>query len=281
MSRLEGKVGVIAGAASGIGRASALRFSKEGAAVVIADLNVAGGEEVAHECIAQDGRAAFIRTEVSEEPAIKAAVDLAVRKFGKLDVIFNNAGVGGATGPIEATTLENWDRTQAILVRSVFLGMKYAVPELRQAGGGSIISTASVAGLAGSYGPHSYSAAKSAVINLTRSATIELGKDRIRVNAIRPGRIVTPLLYGRLPGDGKALIEQRMAEVQPIRRAGRPEHIANVALFLASDEAEWITGTTLVVDGGLTAGSRFFEQTGPQVSSELSPRSFAGPSCEK
>jgi len=281
MSRLEGKVAVITGAASGIGRASALRFSKEGAAVVISDLNVAGGAAVAHECIAADGRAAFIKTDVSEESDIKAAVDLAVEKFGRLDIIFNNAGVGGATGPIEETTVENWDRTQAILVRSVFLGMKYAVPEMRKAGAGSIISTASVAGIMGGYGPHSYSAAKSAVINLTRSAAMELGKDKIRVNCICPGAINTPLLYSRIPGDGKALMEQFMAQVQSIKRAGRPEDIANMALFLASDEAEWITGTAMVVDGGLTAGGKFFEQAASQLSSLIKPRSFAGPSFEK
>ncbi len=192
MGRLDGKVAVITGAASGIGRGTAIRFAGEGAAVVLADLNQDGGESAVRECKENGGRAVFQKTDVASGDDIKAAIDRAVREFGKLDIIFNNAGLGGAVGTIEEVSFENWDRTMAILLRAVFAGMKYAVPEMRKVGGGSIISTASVAGLRGGAGPHAYSAAKAAVINLTRSVALEVGKDRIRVNCICPGGINTP-----------------------------------------------------------------------------------------
>jgi NAD(P)-dependent dehydrogenase (short-subunit alcohol dehydrogenase family) len=277
MGRLDGKVAVITGAASGIGRASAVRFAGEGAAVVLADLNAEGGEAAVRECKENGGRAVFQKTDVASEGDIKAVVARAVREFGKLDVIYNNAGLGGAVGTIEEITAENWDRSLAILLRAVFLGMKYAVPEMRKAGAGSIISTASVAGLRGGAGPHAYSAAKAAVINLTRSVALEVGADRIRVNCICPGGINTPLIYKRIPG-GEPVAGQFLAQAQAIPRAGRPEDIANMALFLASDESEWVTGTAMVVDGGLMAGSSFL---GQQARSPIQiPGGFAGPSFE-
>lgn len=276
MSRLENKVAVITGAASGIGRASALRFAKEGAAVVVCDLNVTGGEETAHQCVAADGRAAFIRTDVSAEADIKAAIELAVKRYGGLHVTFNNAGLGGAVGTIEEVTTENWDRTLAVLLRSVFLGMKYSVPVMREGGGGSIISTASVAGLRGGAGPHAYSAAKAAVINLTRSVALEVGKDRIRVNCICPGGINTPLIYKRMPGGSEEMSGQLLAQIQPIPRAGTPEDVAAMALLLASDEAEWISGAAMVVDGGLTAGANL-NRDRPALTL---PTGFSGPSFE-
>ncbi len=278
MGRLDGKVAVITGAASGIGRATAVRFGGEGAAVVIADLNRDGGESAVRECRENGGRAIFHRVDVSNSEDIKAAVDLAVSEFGKLNVIFNNAGLGGAVGTIEEITFENWDRTMAILLRAVFAGMKYAVPEMRKAGGGSIISTASVAGLRGGAGPHAYSAAKAAVINLTRSVALEVGKDRIRVNCICPGGINTPLINRRMPG-GEETAAQFLAHIQPIPRAGRPDDIANMALFLASDESEWISGAAMVVDGGLTAGGQIFGRERPPA--PAIPGGFAGPSFEK
>ncbi len=259
MGRLDGKVAVITGAASGIGRASAVRFATEGAAVVVADLNPKGGEETVAECKRAGGRAVFQRVDVTNEADVKSAVDRAVAEFGKLDVIFNNAGLAGAVGKIEETTAENWDRTFAILLRAVFFGMKYAVPEMRKAGGGSIISTASIAGLRGGAGPHAYSAAKAAVINLTRSVALEVGKDRIRVNCICPGGINTPLIYNNVPG-GFEVADQFLKSIQPIPRAGGPADIAAMAACLASDDAEWITGTAMVVDGGLTAGTMVFGQ---------------------
>ncbi len=278
MGKLDGKVAVITGAASGIGRASAIRFAGEGAAVVIADLNSEGGEAAVRDCKEHGGRAVFQKTDVASEPEVKGLVDRAVKEFGRLDVIFNNAGLGGAVGTIEEITGDNWDRTLAILLKSVFLGMKYSVPEMRKLGGGSIISTASVAGLAGGRGPHAYSAAKAAVVNLTRSVALEVGKDRIRVNCICPGGINTPLIYNRLPG-GRQVGEQFLAQLQAIPRAGHAEDIAAMALFLASDDSEWVTGQAMVVDGGLTAGGRLFGQD--QQQRPTIPGGFAGPSFEK
>ncbi len=278
MGRLDGKVAVITGAASGIGRGTAIRFAGEGAAVVIADLNVEGGEAAVRDCKENGGRAVFQKTDVSAEADVKAAVARAVKEFGRLDIMFNNAGLGGAVGPIDETTVENWDKSLAVLLRSVFLGMKFAIPEMRKAGGGSIISTASVAGLRGGAGPHAYSAAKAAVINLTRSVALEVGKDRIRVNCICPGGINTPLINTRMPG-GEAVAEQFLAMIQPIPRAGHPQDVAAMALFLASDESEWVTGAAMVVDGGLTAGGAVFGQNSD--SALVVPGNFAGPSFEK
>ncbi len=278
MRKLEGKVAVITGASSGMGRATATRFAAEGASVVIADLNAEGGEAAARECRENGANAVFQRTDVTAEAAIKGAIDRAVKEFGRLDVMFNNAGLAGALGSLEATTAENWDRTFAILLRGVFLGIKHAVPAMRKIGGGSIISTASVAGLRGGAGPLVYSVAKAGVIHLTKCAALELGRDRIRVNCICPGGINTPLLYNRVPG-GQETTAQFLAQIQPIARAGLPDDIANMALFLASDESEWVTGTAMVVDGGLTAGGSIFDRAGaPQLTL---PGGFSGPSFEK
>lgn len=282
MGRLEGKVAIITGAASGIGRSTAKRFAGEGAAIVIADLNSEGGEATVRECRENGGRAVFQKTDVCGEAEVKAAVNRAVKEFGGLDIIFNNAGVGGAVGPIDETTVENWDRTLGVLLRAVFLGMKHSIPEMRKRGGGSIISTASVAGMRGGGGPHAYSAAKAAVINLTRSVALEVGKDRIRVNCICPGGINTPLIYARVPG-GAEVTEQFLGLLQPIPRSGQPDDIASMALFLASDDSNWVTGTAMVVDGGLTAG--FFGTIAAAARDGASlgptPGGFSGPSFEK
>jgi len=272
MGRLDNKVAVITGAASGIGLATAVRFAGEGAAVVIGDLNREGGEATVRQCKENGGRAVFQLCNVQTESDIKALIDRAVSEFGKLDIIFNNAGLGGAVGTIEETTVENWDKTQAILLRAVFIGMKYAVPEMKKSGGGSIISTASVAGLRGGAGPHSYSAAKAAVINLTRSVALEVGEHKIRVNCICPGGINTPLLSNRIPG-GQPTTEMFLSQIQAIKRAGHPDDIANMALFLASDDSEWVTGTAMVVDGGLTAGGAVF---GAQAGGDIRARGLFG-----
>ncbi len=273
MGRLDGKVAVITGSASGIGRAAAIRFAAEGAALVIADLNADGGAEAVRDCIAAGGRAVFQPVNVENEAEIKAAIDRATSEFGRLDVMYNNAGLGGAVGPIEETSVENWDRTMAILLRSVFLGMKHAIPVMRTQGGGSIISTASVAGfMAGA--PHAYSAAKAGVINLTRSVATQVGKDRIRVNCICPGLINTPLVYNHVPG-GASVAAEFFANVQQIPRIGRPEDIAAMALFLASDESEWITGAAMVVDGGVSLGGNLFGANSPIPAP---PAGFSGPS---
>jgi NAD(P)-dependent dehydrogenase (short-subunit alcohol dehydrogenase family) len=256
MGRLDGKVAVITGSASGIGRATAVRFAGEGAAVVISDLNKDGGESAVRDCKEHGGRAVFQRADVSAESDVQAMIARAVKEFGGLDIIYNNAGLGGAVGPIEQITVENWDKTFGVLLRGVFLGIKHAAPEMRKRGGGSIISTASVAGIRGFAGLHAYCAAKAGVVNLTRSAAMELAKDRIRVNCICPGGINTPILHRNIPG-GREAMEQFLASGQPIQRAGHPEDIAAMALFLASDDSEWVTGQAMIVDGGLTVGSQF------------------------
>ena len=261
MGRLDNKVAVITGAASGIGRGTAIRFAVEGASVVIADLNEEGGAASVRECRENGGTAIFQKTDVAAEDDIKAVVARTVKEFGKLDIIYNNAGLVGATGSIEATSVEDWDRTFAVLTRGVFLGMKHAIPEMRKIGGGSIISTASIAGLSGGYGTHAYSGAKAAVVNLTRSVALEVAKHKIRVNCICPGGINTPI-FNIVSSDPKQ-IEQMLAFC-PLKRSGHPEDIANMALFLASDESEWITGQAISVDGGFTAGPTTLFETPEQ-----------------
>jgi NAD(P)-dependent dehydrogenase (short-subunit alcohol dehydrogenase family) len=273
MGRIQGKVAVITGAASGMGRATALRFAKEGASVVLTDLNAQGGETAVAECAAAGGRAVFQRTDVTSEADIKSAVARAVKEFGRLDIMFNNAGVAGAVGPIEKVESADWDRTIAVLLRAAYLGMKYSIPEMRKAGGGSIISTASVAGLRGVGYLAAYSAAKAAVVNLTQAVAIEVGHDKIRVNCICPGGVNTPLIHRGVPG-GEERSEKSMARMQPIPRAGKPDDIASMALFLASDEADWISGTAMVVDGGINTGNARFRLAG------LPDSGFSGPSFE-
>jgi NAD(P)-dependent dehydrogenase (short-subunit alcohol dehydrogenase family) len=250
--RLDGKVAVITGGGSGIGRASALAFLREGATVVIGDLNEASLGETAALARGEgvENRLATLRADVSVEPDVAALVGLAVDRFGGLDCMFNNAGVGGAFGPIGETTVEEWDFTFAVLVRGVFLGMKHASARMKAQGrGGSIISTASVAGIGGGAGPHAYSAAKAAVANLSRAVSAEMAAHRVRVNAIAPGLIKTPLATGHREDAWERLVRRK----QPWPDLGLPQHIADTALFLAGDESRFITGQVIVVDGGLTA----------------------------
>lgn len=280
MGRLDKKVAVITGAASGIGRATALRFAGEGASVVIADLNREGGESAVRDCRENAGNAVFQLTDVSSEENIQGAINRAVKEFGRLDIIYNNAGLGGAVGPLEKTSADNWDRSFAILLRAVFLGIKHAAPEMRKVGGGSIISTASIAGIRGAAGLHAYCAAKAGVISLTRSASIELAKDRIRVNCICPGLIATPLTYNRLPGGEQAAM-QLFAGFQPWPRAGRPEDIAAMALFLASDDSEFVSGQAMVVDGAVTAGmGRGLAQGSQSAIPSILEDEWSGPSFQ-
>jgi NAD(P)-dependent dehydrogenase (short-subunit alcohol dehydrogenase family) len=265
MGRLEGKVAVITGGASGMGAATARLFVAEGARVVIGDLQAEVGEETAG---ALGEAAAFRATDVSREVDVAGLVDEAVRRFGRLDCMFNNAGFGGALGPIESTTEEDFDLTVDVLLKGVFFGMKHAAPIMKAQGSGSIISTASVAGLATGGGPHLYNATKAAVIHLTRSVANELAEHGVRVNCICPGFVATPLAAAKPIGyagrdAAEAKVEQMResgAMAQPMHRIGEPEDIAKAALFLASDDSEWITGIDLVVDGGYMTGRPWRDQ---------------------
>ena len=283
MGKLDKKVAVITGAASGIGRATAVRFAGEGASIVIADLNREGGEAAVRDCKENGGNAVFQLTDVVGEENIKGAVERAVKEFGRLDIMYNNAGLGGAVGPLENVTAENWDRTFAILLRAVFLGIKHAVPAIRKSGGGSIINTASIAGLSGTPGLTAYGAAKAGVISVTKSSAIEFAKDKIRVNCICPGLIATPLTYNRIPG-GEQTAAQLFQSFQPWQRAGRPEDIAAMALFLASDDSEFVSGQAMIVDGAATSGfNSLGAQQGQQGRGQMSQildDEFSGPSFQ-
>lgn len=250
--RLAGKVAAITGGASGMGKATVLRFLDEGAKVMIGDLNA----EVAAQAMAEfdergHGRSVqFRQCDVSVEDDVAHLVDSAVSEFGRLDCIFNNAGIGGAVGRISEIHVDDWDHTFAVLARGVFLGVKHgARVMIAQGEGGSIINTGSIAGMGGGAGPTAYAAAKAAVMNLTKAAAAELAADRIRINAIAPGVIRTPLFHAGKPEKAEALV----AGKTPWPRLGEGEDIANAALYLASDESEFMTGQAMVVDGGILA----------------------------
>lgn len=261
--RLEGKVAIVTGGASGIGRASVLRFLDEGAAVVVADLNEAQAAEtlrLATEAGHGD-RVRFRRCNVAVEADVEETVSYALSELGSLDCMFNNAGLAGAFGAIAETRVEDWDRTFAVMVRGVFLGTKHAAKAMIARGvEGTILNTASVAALSAGAGGPAYSTCKAAVVNFTRSAAVELAAAKIRVNAICPGAILTPLVHR----GNEAGVEELFAQGQPWPEAGRPEHVAAVAAFLASDDARFVTGEAVVVDGGLTArGPGLYAGTNP------------------
>ena len=257
--RLDGRVAVITGGASGMGRATVLRFLAEGASVVVGDLNTEAGDDLLREVGSDVDRLRFSRTDVSVEDDVGSLVSMAGEAFGRLDVMFNNAGIGGAFGPITEIELADWNRTFDVLVSSVFLGTKYAARQMIEQGhGGSIINTASIAGQNGGAGPQAYSAATAAVITLTKTTAIELAEHRVRVNAICPGVIYTPLMHG---GDDRDIesADELIGEIQPWPRRGEGDDIASAALFLSSDDSEFYTGQSMTVDGGITAtGTRIF-----------------------
>jgi NAD(P)-dependent dehydrogenase (short-subunit alcohol dehydrogenase family) len=262
ISTLEGKVAVITGGASGIGEASVRRFIAAGASVVFADVEDHRGRTLAESL---GGRCSYQRADVSTERDIRRLIETTMERHGRLDCLFNNAGVAGPGGPIEALQPDSWDAMLAVLLRSVFLGMHFAAPVMKAQGNGSIISTASVAGVQAGFGSHVYSAAKAAVIQLTRSVATELGESGVRVNCICPGGVATPL-FGKAAGCSQehavetlALVRSALADLQPLHRAGLPEDVAEAALWLASDSASFITGHALVVDGGLSSGRSWSE----------------------
>lgn len=260
MGRLEGKVAVITGAASGIGAATARLFCEEGASVVLADVQDSRGQNIAQELGA---RASFIHTDVTDDAALAAAVAHAREKFGRFDCMYNNAGFGGFSGPIETTPADAARQTIDVLLTSVIMGMAAATPVLKAQGGGTIISTASVAGMGVGFGGHIYSACKAAIIHLTHSVANELAEDGIRVNCIAPGAIPTAI-FGRGMGldqdQAEAIIpmlEAGMIDAQPMKTVGQPRDIAEAALWLASDASRFVTGQCIPVEGGLLTGKRW------------------------
>ena len=249
--RLDGAVAVVTGAASGIGEGTARRFVEEGARVVVADLQEEPGIALADEL---GDVALFVRTDVTSEDDVAAAVDAAVEEFGRLDVMFNNAGVVGVVGPIAETTAEAWDHTVAILLRGVFLGTKHAARVMVPHGSGVIISTASTAGVVGGLGPHAYTAAKHGVIGLTKSVANELAPHGIRVNAIAPGNTATAMTASVFSSDlDVEATAKGIARMSPLGYAGFPADIAAAAVYLASDDGRYVSGHALVVDAGQTS----------------------------
>lgn len=252
--RLENRVALITGGASGIGRATALLFARQGAVVAIADLDRNGGQVVAEEIIDQGGSAIFLHCDVSQATDCQRAVGETVAIFGGLDILFNNAGIIRRADVLD-TTEEDWDRVMAVNVKSIFLMSKYAIPAMIERGGGAIVNTASGWGLVGGRNAISYCASKAAVVNMTRAMALDHGAQNIRVNCICPGDTDTDMLRNEARQLG-ASEEEFLAEAadRPLRRVGTSGEIAQAVLYLASDAASFVTGTALVIDGGGLAG---------------------------
>lgn len=258
MGALRGKVAIVTGGASGIGEASARLFVAEGAHVAIADVVEERGARLAR---LLGRRCLFVRADVSQEKDVAGLVGTVVDRFGRLDCMLSNAGMSGSIRPIAEFATVDFDREVAVMLRGVFLGMKYAAPTMKKQGSGSLINMASIAGLRTGSGGHGYSAAKAAVIHLTRSVAMELGESGVRVNAVCPGGIATPI-FGKVvkvpeakEARGVEVMRQVLEKAQPLQRAGLPEDVARAALWLASDASSFVTGHALVVDGGLSGGA--------------------------
>jgi NAD(P)-dependent dehydrogenase (short-subunit alcohol dehydrogenase family) len=248
--RLAGKVALISGAASGMGQSEATIFAREGAKVVVGDILEAEGRDVADSIVKAGGQARFVRLDVTQEQSWQDAVAAAVSAFGKLDVLVNNAGISGSYDPDTLSTAA-WDRLMDVNAKGVFLGMKYAIPPMQAAGGGAIVNISSISGFVGQSMLHmAYNASKGAVRIMTKSAAVQYAKDGIRVNSVHPG-VMPPMRTSVTAADPK--LREKLLETIPMRRPGRVEEAAYAILFLASDEASYITGTELVVDGGFLA----------------------------
>lgn len=256
--RFNGKCAVVTGAASGIGRATALLLAREGARVFAADIDLAGVQALA---AAAEGIVA-VACDVCDVAQIKALMDQAAAAGGGIDVVFNNAGAGGAREPIDEIDAAGWDRTMDLLLRSVAMGIRYAAPHMKHRPGAAIVNTSSVAAVGPGYSPTAYAVAKAGVLHLTKCAATDLAQYGIRVNAVQPGFINTNIFTASMEmpaqhvATAKAMIAQMSSNAQPVARGGQADDIANAVAFLASDAASFITGTSLIVDGGITVGPR-------------------------
>jgi NAD(P)-dependent dehydrogenase (short-subunit alcohol dehydrogenase family) len=255
MNRLAGKVAIVTGGAVGIGRACVIRMAEEGAKVAIFDVLETEGSTLADQIAAKGGQAAFWKVDVADEGTLKSAIAAAAARFGGLNIIVNNAGISGSPKPTDQVTEEEWDRVQAVNVKGVFFGTKHAIPHLRGAGGGSIINLSSIAGLIGIGGIAPYHASKGAVRLMTKNDAVTYAPEQIRVNSIHPGYIWTPMVenYLRATSDDLEAAKAAAGAVHPIGHMGEPDDIAWAVVYLASDEAKFVTGTELVIDGGYTA----------------------------
>lgn len=255
--KLAGKVAIVTGAASGIGRASAIAFAREGAAVVVADKNAAAAEETAALIRSEEFSAISIVVDVARESSVEALVAQTAAQFGAIHILFNNAGIV-MVKPLESMTEEEWDRVMGVNVKGAFLAIKHATPHIRRAGGGAILNTGSIGSFTGQLGTPVYSASKGAIALLTKSLALDYGRDNIRVNCICPGITDTPMLREHMGqgADGEAAIRARLARV-PTGEILTPEDVARAALYLVSDDSRGITGILHVIDGGLIAASEY------------------------
>ncbi len=251
MTTLHGKIVLITGGSSGIGRATALRFAQDGAPVVVADVDTQGGNETVRLVEQTGGQAIFVRADVTQADQVAALVETVVHTYGRLDCAFNNAGIEGMGGTTVECTEENFERVIAINLKGVWLCMKYEIEQMLKQGSGVIVNTASVAGLLGAPGLAAYSASKGGVVQLTRTAALETAKAGIRINAVCPAFINTPMVERAIAGDRRT--EARLQRAQPIGRMGTAAEVAEAVAWLCSDAASFVTGLAMPVDGGMTA----------------------------
>ena len=248
---LQGKIALVTGGGSGIGRASALAFAREGAKVVVADVVIDGGEETLGLIKKAGGEAIFVKADVSKAAEVEALVNQAVEAYGRLDCTYNNAGIEGIMASTTDYTEEAWDRVMAINLKGVWLCMKYEIPQMLKQGGGAIVNTASVAGLLGGQLMPAYVASKHGVVGLTKTAALEYAKSGIRVNAVCPGAIRTPMMERAIAM--RPEFERQALAAEPIGRMAKPEEVAEAVAWLCSDAASFVTGHSMVVDGGMVA----------------------------
>lgn len=251
MDELKGKVAIITGAASGIGQAAAELFAAEGAVVILADVQDAAGQAIVGRLAAATHTACYVHADVSKEADVAAMVHVALSQYGRLDILFNNAGIEGEQAPTADATLDNWERVIAINLKGVFLGMKHGIRAMLERGGGSVINNASVAGLVGFAGIPAYCASKGGVVQLTRTAAIEYATQGVRINCLCPGVIDTPMVDRFTHGQREAA--EQMQALEPVGRLGTAREVSELALFLASDRSSFITGAVIPVDGGFVA----------------------------